>query len=248
MHTWESRTLRWSVAFVWLVTGLEVFVPFYREVGARDLARLHLPEWIMFATCAGEVLLGLRVALGNAATWLSLLQSLLILGFTAILASLDPLLLAHPYGILSKNLPLLAVIWTAWLLEREGWSPRARWLLRGGAASIWITEGIFPKIVFPGELEWDVVQRSGLVYGNPARFLRILGALEALSGVGALLLRGRWLQFVLLCQIVGLMVLPILVSLHDWTLWVHPYGPLTKNVPILAGTLVVLWRESVHRE
>jgi hypothetical protein len=34
----------------------------------------------------------------------------------------------------------------------------------------------------------------------------------------------------------------VLVALHEPMLWVHPFGPLTKNVPILAGTWLVLRR------
>ena len=58
--------------------------------------------------------------------------------------------------------------------------------------------------------------------------------------------RRRPLQCLLLCQLVGLVVLPVLVSLHNETLWVHPFGPLIKNVPIIAGT-VVLWRRAWAR-
>jgi hypothetical protein len=66
--------LRLSIAFVWLFTGLAVLHPYYREVGQEYLARLGLPDSVMVATCAFEVLLGLRVALGPASTWLMLLQ------------------------------------------------------------------------------------------------------------------------------------------------------------------------------
>ena len=49
-----------SVAFVWLATGLLVLHPYYREQGQEALGRLGLPDWFMYATCAAEVLLGLR--------------------------------------------------------------------------------------------------------------------------------------------------------------------------------------------
>jgi hypothetical protein len=241
----EARWLRWSVAFVWLATGLSVLHPYYREVGHDYLARLGLPDWIMFATCVAEVLLGLRVALGGAATWLTLLQVAMILTFSTILACLEPLLLAHPYGVLTKNLPLLAVIGTCWLLEREGWTRRAYWLLRVGVAVIWITEGLFPKILFQQPLEQQVVAASGLVRTDPATFLTVLGAAETLAGVLVLLLPGRPLRWLLVCQLAALFVLPVLVSLRELTLWVHPFGPLIKNVPIIVATAVLLRREWV---
>src|SRR5262249_5321273 len=132
----------------WLATGVLVVVPYYREVGLHYLDRLGLPSWLMVATCLAEVALGLRVALGRAATWLTVLQIGTILTFSIILAVLEPMLLISPYGYLSKNLPLVAVIGTVWLLEREGWTPHANWLLRAGVGIIWTTEGLLPKVLF----------------------------------------------------------------------------------------------------
>jgi DoxX-like family len=37
-------------------------------------------------------------------------------------------------------------------------------------------------------------------------------------------------------------VLPLLVSWQHPLLWFHPFGPMTKNLPILFGTLLVLRR------
>ena len=107
---------------------------------------------------------------------------------------------------------------------------------------MWITEGVFPKLLFQQKSELEVVVASHLVPSDPAMFLRGLGLLQAVSGVLALVLRGWPLRLVLACQLVGLVVLPILVSIQEPTLWVHPFGPLTKNVPILVGTAVVLVR------
>jgi hypothetical protein len=235
--------LRRAVAFVWVATGLSAFHPEYRRIGHDYLARLGLPDGVMYVTCFLEVLLGLRVALGPASTWVTALQIMLVLGFTTILAILDPVLLVHPFGALTKNVPLLAVVCAAWLLEREGWCRRALWLLRGGVAAIWITEGILPKVLFQQRGEVAVVANSGLVPGDPAMFLWWLGVCQAASGAAVLVLDGRPLRFVLACQAVGLVVLPLLVSYQNPLLWVEPFGPLIKNVPILAGTLV-LWRQA----
>jgi len=238
---WEQRALTGAVAFVWLATGLAVLHPYYREVGHAYLDRLGLPDIAMFVACAAEVVLGLRVALGPPTTAVTAVQVVLVVGFTGILACLDPSLLVHPDGVLSKNLPLLATVGTAWLLPREGWSPRAIRLLRGGMAVIWITEGVFPKVLFQAPWEVRLVAGSGLAWGDPAVFLRLLGMAEVLSGVAALLLRGRLLRWLLLTQLAALVVLPILVGWQDPRLWVDPFGPLTKNVPIIVGT-AVLWR------
>jgi len=237
----DVRWMRWGIAFIWLATGLSVLHPEYRRIGEEWLTRLGVQSWLMYITCAGEVLLGLRVALGRASTWITLLQVALILGFSAILAMLDPWLLVDRFGMLTKNLPLLALIVTAWLVERAGWTRRAVWLLRGGMAVIWITEGLNPKIFFVIEAERQTVTASGVPFADrPDLFLFFLGLAQTLSGVGALLLRGWPLRILLVCQLAALVILPLLVSLQQPELWWHPFGPFTKTVPILVGTWMVL--------
>jgi hypothetical protein len=113
-----ARLLRAAIAFVWLWTGLAVLHPEYRRLGAESLARLGLPPELMYLTCAGEVLLGLWVALRPATTAVTLLQAILIIGFTALLSLSQPELWFHPFGPLTKNVPLLALLAAAWRLER----------------------------------------------------------------------------------------------------------------------------------
>jgi uncharacterized membrane protein YphA (DoxX/SURF4 family) len=168
--------------------------------------------------------------------WLALFQTALILGFTTILACLDPMLLAHPFGMLSKNLPILGTIWTIWYLQKEGWTSRTLWILRVGMAIIWITEGLFPKVLFQQPMEVAVVAGSGLVPIDPALFLMLMGIAQLISGIVVLLLKGKFLKILLYCQVVAVIILPLMVSWQDPLLWVHPYGPMTKNIPILVGT------------
>jgi len=230
------------VASLWLLTAVLVLHPAYRAEGLRWLDRLHLPGGLMWVTCGAELVLGLRVGLGRPTAALTALQVALVAGFSLVLAVLDPMLLVHPFGILTKNLPFLAVVGTVLLLEREGWSPRAAGLLRVGMAIIWITEGLLPKLLFQQPMELAVVANSGLVPFDPSLFLRILGIAQLLSGLLALRLRGRLLAALLGCQVAALVLLPLLVSVQDPLLWVHPFGPMTKNIPIIVGTVVLARR------
>ncbi|MCP4805131.1 MAG: hypothetical protein GY913_04430 [Proteobacteria bacterium] len=235
-----ARLLNLSVAAVWLATGVLVLHPTYRAEGALWLEPLGLPWWVMVPACAAEVVLALRVARGPTTRLVAGIQTAAVLFFTAVLALTEPLLLAHPFGVLTKNLPLLAAVWAAWALHREGWSPRAVWGLRVGMALIWITEGLFPKVFFQQPMEIVLVESVLPVDG--ASFLVVMGLAQALSGVLALVLRGRALAVLLGLQVGALILLPILVSWHDPSVWVHPFGPMTKNLPILAGTFLLARR------
>ncbi len=243
----DAFWLRAGLAFVWLATGLGIFHPEYREIGARYLQKLHLHPVVMEVTCLFEMLLGLRVLLGRTAAWLAGLQAAMIVTFTALLGWIEPRMLADPFGVLTKNVPLLAIVVTQWLLEREGWTPRALWVLRSGMASIWLLEGLLPAILFQRPELREVLEYYGLSFGHPVLVLRVTGALQAMSAMLALTPRGWVLRVVVACQVLGLVAICVLVTVYRPLLLVHPFGPVTKNVPILIGTLVVFRRVSQAR-
>ncbi|MSP55587.1 MAG: hypothetical protein EXR69_08295 [Myxococcales bacterium] len=238
----ENFALRAAVAFVWLATGLLVASPTYRQIGSGLLLELRLPAALMPITCLAEVVLGLRVLLGPPSRWLAALQIGMMAVFTTILAVHDPMLLVNPFGMLTKNLPIVACVLAATLGAEEGWSQRVVWVLRVGSALPWFTEGLFPKILFPQDIEIAVVAASPLSFGDPHHLLQGLGLLQIVAFACALTLRGRWLRACLLVQAGALLVLPVLVGMELPDLWVHPFGPLTKNVPLLTGTLLLARR------
>lgn len=236
----DRFVLRAAVAFIWLVTGLGVFHPEYRRVGRGYLDRLGLPEWLMYAACALEVALALVVLLIPPRRWLTLGQVTLIGFYTVLLGCFEPELLVSPFGVLSKNVPLAALILTAQWVENEGWTARACWTLRVGMAFIWVWEGLLACVFFQSEELRQVLAFTGLSPDNLRVLLVVMGAGQAAGGIAALVLRGRLLDLLLACQILGLVVITVLVTLYDPLLWWHPFGPLTKNVPLILGTVLAM--------
>jgi len=118
--------------------------------------------------------------------------------------------------------------------------------LRAGLAFIWIYEGLVPKLLAPlTEMERAVVAASGLVpNGIEQPFIRGLGVLEILLGV--LVACGVWLRPLCVVQagVVGLFT--VIIPVTHPTILSHPFGLLTKNVPILAA-IVALWLLSRDR-
>jgi hypothetical protein len=217
-----------------------VLAAYYRESAAPYMEKLALPDALMFAICVAEVLIGLRVLFGPANTWITVLQAAMIGTFTVILAATDPKLLVNPFGVLSKNVSLVAVIVTAWLLEREGWTTRAEGVLRAGLAFIWVWEGVFANAVFQSDTLHEIIAATKLPLGDPSLFLTLGGVGEALSGLALLVLRGRPFFWLLILHTLGLLTICGLVTNYQPLLWFHFAGPLTKNVPLLVGTLVLL--------
>jgi uncharacterized protein YbjT (DUF2867 family) len=103
--------LRLSVAFIWVATGIVSLFVYPPEGSLALLARTGIsgPEapHVVFWTSIFEILLGLATAAGFGVRLLGIVQLLLIIGFTAILTVAMPELWAHPFGPLTKNVPLL---------------------------------------------------------------------------------------------------------------------------------------------
>ena len=233
----DADWLRAGLAFVWLATGVGVLYPEYRRLGAESLAPFGLPPWVMVVTCVGEIALGLRVLFGRMDAWLAWLQAVLIVGFTSLLTATQPGLWLHPLGVLTKNLPLLAIIGVLCRLDRRGWDARGEWLQRAGMAVIWLTDGVAAQFLY-GLPDRGLAPVRAVVPFDPALTVRVLGVLSAASGLAVLALRGRPRQAVLLAQAAVLAAVAVVASFVDPLLWVHPFGPLTKSVPLLIGTWI----------
>jgi hypothetical protein len=236
----ETRLLRAGVAFIWLATGVLVLHPYYREVGEYYLGELGLPARVMIVTCVAEVFLGLAVLFAPLPVWLAGVQVALIGGFTVVLAWLEPGMLAHPFGLLSKNVPLAAMVVALWYIDREGWTPRARGWLVGGLAVFWIWEGLLPNTFAQGPAQRAVIASVGIPEQWGSLLLPATGIAMALSALGLLVLRGTWLRWLLAGQMLLVLGVCVVVTCYDARLWFHPFGPLTKNVSLLLATAALL--------
>jgi hypothetical protein len=123
---WHARLaflrlpLRLSIAFVWLVTGIvSAFVS--SAEGFRLLAQIGitgpLANVALYGTAYFEIALGLATALGWRLRLLGTIQIVLMLGFTAILTWGIPEMWLHPFGPLTKNIPLLVATLVMMALE-----------------------------------------------------------------------------------------------------------------------------------
>jgi hypothetical protein len=123
MLNWLLPVLRWSIASVWIFTALASAVLYPVEESYRLLARTGVPpslQPLMLYGAAGfDLALGLGTLLLARRRWLWLLQIVLILFYSAVIAWKLPEFLLHPYGPLTKNLPMLAAIWLLYELEER---------------------------------------------------------------------------------------------------------------------------------
>jgi uncharacterized membrane protein YphA (DoxX/SURF4 family) len=110
---------------------------------------------------------------------------------------------------------------------------------------VWLWEGLMPKILYPSQLQIDMVRNSGWWWGSPELTLHWLGWAMVVAG---LILMSGWLERV--AQVVAtaaVLVLMVLVignhpaALHD------PFGGLAKDACLFTCSAVV-WVLSRRQE
>lgn len=118
---WLLPLLRFSIALVWIVTGIVSLGLYPVEDSYALLARVGITGMLAPPMLYGAALLdlafGIATLLLKRRYWLWLAQLTVILFYTAIISWKLPEFWLHPYGPLLKNLPMAAAIWL--LLELE---------------------------------------------------------------------------------------------------------------------------------
>ena len=147
--------------------------------------------------------------------------------------------------------PRLALAWGGESLRSRP-RPEADWarlnwllpLLRFSIALVWIVTGIVSLGVYPVTESYALLARVGLS-GIPAAIaLYGAAALDLLLGLGTLFLRRRlWLWRAQIAVIAGYSAV-IALALPEF--WLHPFGPLLKNVPLLALLIALHELERRH--
>lgn len=114
--------LRISIAFIWLWTGF-VSIWLYPIEGSLALLEpigIDTPagRWLIYLTAGFEILMAIAMFANIAVRQLAALQILMVITFTVIITLFLPEQWLHPFGPVSKNIPLLAA--TAVLYQWEG--------------------------------------------------------------------------------------------------------------------------------
>ena len=111
-------------------------------------------------------------------------------------------------------------------------------LLRCSVALVWIATGVLSLGVYPVQDSYALLQRLGVEGGWAPLLLYGAGVLDLALGFAVFLLRRRrWLWATQAVLMLGY------TALLSWRLpefWLHPFGPLLKNLPMWA-VLALLW-------
>lgn len=123
---WLLPLLRIAVAWVWIWTGIVSLGLYPREHSLALLYRTGVPANLAPLMLYGAAILDLALGVATLAARrrraLWLVQIALILAYTVIITLWLPEFWLHPYGPLSKNLPLLAALYMLYALEDRTWN------------------------------------------------------------------------------------------------------------------------------
>ena len=121
-----------------------------------------------------------------------------------------------------------------------------RWvlpLMNAAIGLVWIWTGIVSLGLYPVAGSYELLADFGLA-GVLATFALYSGAvLDLALGILTFTTRGRPRQLVLLMQFLVIATYTFLITLRIPEWWLHPFGPLSKNLPMLAGIALLLAME-----
>ena len=115
----------------------------------------------------------------------------------------------------------------AWLLP----------LLRWAVALAWIVTGIVSLGIYPVSESYSLLAHVGVVGAAASVALYGAALLDLAIGVAILGMRRRkWLWRVQALLILGY---TIVITIYLPEFWLHPYGPVLKNLPLLAAIVLL---------
>jgi hypothetical protein len=107
---------RLSLSFVWLFTAATSFW-WARDIGYEILAQQHIPDELAdLCINAGSLLdaiIGFWLLSNYQLRWCYRIQILLILSYSLLISIIAPSFWLHPFGPVTKNIPILVLIF--WL-------------------------------------------------------------------------------------------------------------------------------------
>jgi uncharacterized protein YbjT (DUF2867 family) len=114
-------------------------------------------------------------------------------------------------------------------------------LLRISIALVWIITGIVSLGLYPVRDSYALLARVGIPAALAPLMLYGAALMDLAFGIATLALaRRRWLW---LAQVAAIVFYTAIISWKLPEFWLHPYGPLLKNLPMLAAIWLLLQME-----
>ncbi len=114
-------------------------------------------------------------------------------------------------------------------------------LLRLALAFVWLIAGIVSLGIYPQEQSYALLAATGITGTWAPIVLYGASLLDILLGLATLF--GRYTRWLWQIQMSVILVYSTIITWYLPEFWAHPFGPLAKNIPILALLLTLLVTE-----
>jgi len=111
-------------------------------------------------------------------------------------------------------------------------------LLLLSIALTWISAGLVSAFFYPTADSYDMLQTLGISGVLAPVMLYGAAALDVV--LGEAMLHSRWLKWAVYGQISVMLFYTLLITLFLPEYWLHPFGPVVKNLPLLVASLILL--------
>lgn len=118
--------------------------------------------------------------------------------------------------------------------------PALRWAL----ALLWIMTGFVSAFLYPSMASYALLEKIAIT-GIMAP-IALYGAAVLDFSLGIALLMRYQLKRVATVQMMLMVLYSILITFGLPELWAHPFGPVTKNIPLVVATLILIAVERDH--
>ena len=121
-------------------------------------------------------------------------------------------------------------------------SPRIKNSARLSLAFLWLFTAL-TSAFFALDIGYEVLAQGGITGDLSSACIYAGSLLDAM--IGLWLLSNRQLRLCYLLQMVVIVVYSLLLTWMALDFWLHPFGPLTKNVPLLALIYILFSDEKI---
>jgi len=114
-------------------------------------------------------------------------------------------------------------------------------MLRIALALMWVITGLTSAFFYPPEASYAMLAKTGIEGVLAPLMLYGAAAFDLLLGLA--LLSSFHIRQAALLQIALMVVYSLIISIALPEFWLHPFGPVSKNLPLIVSTLILIVME-----
>ncbi|TNC83858.1 MAG: NAD-dependent dehydratase [Thalassolituus sp.] len=113
--------MRFTLAILWILTAwASIFGDYQFGLDTLNTAGIagRVADLLINSGAGLDLIIGIWVLTGRLALWCYRVQMLTVVGYTLLLSYMAPEFWLHPFGPLSKNLPIIALLLIGYQTEK----------------------------------------------------------------------------------------------------------------------------------